>query len=57
MGIVSDSVVFLSEIVVVALLYVLLKPVSRALSLHLGIPGHEFSTLKLANVYYTLVSL
>ncbi len=33
MGIVSDSVVFLSEIVLIALLYVLLKPVSRTLSL------------------------
>jgi hypothetical protein len=33
LGIVSDSVVFLLEIVVVVLLYVLLKPVSKTLSL------------------------
>jgi hypothetical protein len=33
LGIVSDSVVFLTEIVLVALLYVLLKPVSRTLAL------------------------
>jgi len=33
LGIVSDSVVFLSEIVLVALLYLLLKPVSRTLAL------------------------
>ena len=32
-GIVSDSVVFLLEIVLVAILYVLLKPVSKTLSL------------------------
>ena len=33
LGMVSDSIVFLIEIVVVVLLYVLLKPVSRTLSL------------------------
>src|SRR3990170_9013290 len=33
LGIVSDSVVFLIEIVLVVMLYVLLKPVSKTLSL------------------------
>src|SRR6478672_7425869 len=33
LGIVADAVVFLSEIVLIALLYTLLKPVSKTLSL------------------------
>jgi hypothetical protein len=45
LGIVSDSLIFLIEVVLTALLYVLLRPVSRALSL-----GAAFARLAMAIV-------
>jgi hypothetical protein len=56
-GIVSDSVLFLSEIVLVAILYVLLKPVSTTLSLIAALSRLAMSVIQGINLLYNLTAL
>jgi hypothetical protein len=56
-GIVSDSVVFLSEIVLVVLLYVLLKPVSKTLSLVAVFSRLAMAVMQGANLFNNVTAL
>jgi len=59
LGIVSDSLIFLIEIVVTVLLYVLLRPVSRALSLVLAFARLAMAVIQGINLlpYFTALLL
>lgn len=56
-GIVSDSVVFLSEIALVVLLYLLLKPVSRTLSLVAALARQAMAVMQGINLLNNFIPL
>lgn len=57
MGIVSDSILFLSEIVLTVILYVLLKPVSRTLSMVAAFARLAMTAMQGINLVFNLAAL
>lgn len=57
MGIVSDSIIFLSEIVLTVILYVLFRPVSKTLSLVAAFARLAMTVMQGTNVLYNFAAL